>query len=68
VGCEGKPVFGFPRCPQPAISAALLLSCRSPVCEASKQFSLCCLHLDRGADIAVHSRPPFQFFDGQIVL
>ena len=68
VGSDGKPGFGFPRCPQPGIAAALFLSCRLPVCKAFKQFPPGCLHLDCGADIAVRSRSPFQLVDGEIAL
>ena len=53
---------------EPGISATLRLSCCSPVCEAAKQFPLRYLHLDRGADIAVDSRPSVQLFDGEVFL
>ena len=40
----------------------------SPGGEGGKELSLRCLHLDRGADIAVGPRPSFQLVDGEICL
>ena len=66
VGRDGKPVFGFPRCPQPGISAALF-SRRSPLLEAGEEFPLGFLHLHCRVRIALGSGQSLQLLFGNAV-